>query len=479
MRKLPMLARLVAVGACAIALTATARADDEADDAKSGPAHGAPAAPVGPAPPAPSPAAPAGPLPAVGFADRMFIRTPGDEVVLFPDVRLQVDGGVFPRQTPKSGAYIRRARVGLAGWLAGIAYFDVAVDLTPAPADPATVAPAALSPPDDYLALVPAGDRLILQAGQFDVPFTLENRTSDAYTDFIERSMAVRLLGAPRNKDVGGMAAGLVGGLFYYSVGLFDGEGAGQFRNLDNQADAIGRIVAAPWGFRHLAVGGSGWYGNHVLGPEFSLQATPGGVTFFNPRWVTNQTTPTTIELREHGISMAVAGELNLPLSPRLGVRAEAVYRNQQLAEADVSLLPAGPIEPLGAATLSGIAGYGELWFWILGDDRLLPAPGLELPARLGRGEGRAFDDGLMFAVRAEVLKEDLTSNAPTLGDPNRATTRVVSGTVGINYWRGSMVRLSVNYIANYWSGTSENIKVLQATSSLEHEVLLRFAMCL
>jgi hypothetical protein len=419
-------------------------------------------------------------LPLVGFADRAFVRTPGDEVVLFPDVRLQVDGAVFPRQSPKSGAFIRRARVGVAGWLARLAYFDVAVDLTPAPPGGAeTVAPAALSPPDDYLALVPFGDQLILQAGQFDVPFTLENRTSDAYTDFIERSMAVRLLGAPRNKDVGGMAAGLLGGVLYYSAGVFDGEGAGQFRNLDNQPDVIGRLVAAPFGFRHLAVGGSGWYGQHVLGPTFPLQATPGGVTFFNPRWVTGQTPPATMEVREHGTSTAFAGELNLPITARLGLRGEAVYKKQELAEADVTLLPAGPITPRGAATLTGIAGYGELWFWILGDDRLLPAPGLELPARLGRTFGRPFDDGLMFALRGEVLKEDLTSNQLTLGDPNRATTRVISGTVGLNYWRGSLVRISVNYVGNYWSGTSEMIKTLEAVSRLEHEVLLRFAMAL
>jgi hypothetical protein len=419
-------------------------------------------------------------LPLVGFSDRAFVRTPGDEVVLFPDVRLQDDGAVFPRQSPKSGAFIRRARVGVAGWLARLAYFDVAVDLTPAPpGGTESVAPAALSPPDDYLALVPLGDQLILQAGQFDVPFTLENRTSDAYTDFIERSMAVRLLGAPRNKDVGGMAAGLLGGVFYYSAGVFNGEGAGQFRNLDNQPDVIGRLVAAPFGFRHLAVGGSGWYGQHVLGPVFPLQATPGGVTFFNPRWVTGQTTPATIELREHGTSTAFAGELNLPITARLGLRGEAVYKKQELAEADVTLLPAGPITPRGAATLTGIAGYGELWFWILGDDRLLPPPGLELPARLGPTLGRPFDDGLMLAVRGEVLKEDLGSNQPTLGDPNRATTRVVSGTVGLNYWRGSLVRISVNYVGNYWSGTTEMIKTLRAVSTLEHELLLRFAMCL
>src|SRR5215468_5712959 len=47
----------------------------------------------------------------VGFSDRLFVRTPEDEVVLFPGARVQVDGAAVSRQTPKSGAYIRRARI--------------------------------------------------------------------------------------------------------------------------------------------------------------------------------------------------------------------------------------------------------------------------------------------------------------------------------------------------------------------------------
>ena len=114
-------------------------------------------------------------------------------------------------QTPKSGAFVRRARVELRGWLGRLFYFDVSGDFAPEPVAGTDVAPSALPATDNYLAFAPFGDRLIVQAGQFDVPFTLENRTSDAYTDFIERAMVARSLGAPRNKEVGVMVHGLLG----------------------------------------------------------------------------------------------------------------------------------------------------------------------------------------------------------------------------------------------------------------------------
>jgi hypothetical protein len=446
------------------------------------PAQAEPAAPSAETPDLKAPAPPAAEPPSP-YSDQIALRTPADAVILFPTARLQVDAAFFPRQTPKSGAFLRRARVGLAGWLGGVFYFDVSVDGTPAPPGGAdTVAPAALSPTDDYLAFAPAGDRLILQVGQFDVPFTLENRTSDAYTPFIERSMTVRLLGAPRGKDVGVMAHGLLAGdHLYYSGGIFDGDGPG-FRPVDNQPDLIGRVVFSPFGPKSLGIGASGWYGHRVLGQMFPTQATAGGVKFFTPHWVTGQDTPTTMELREHGLVTAYAAELSLPLGRRFGLRGEGVYKRQQLIEADVSLVPAGgPLLPVGGAFLEGLSAYGELWFWLLGDDRLLPLPGLELPRRPEPNGARPFEDGLMLALRGEFLKEDLSvpMEQQIYGDPNKATTRVVAGTLGVNYWRGRLVRLSLNYTVHYWSGTSEAIKNQRALGTLEHEVLLRFAMSL
>jgi hypothetical protein len=441
------------------------------------PPPAAAAAPSGETAPAP------GPPDTVGFADRLYVRSPGGEAVVFPGARVQVDGAAFPRQNPKSGLYLRRARIGLSGWLGRIFYFDVSAEFAPAPPDGGEVlAPSMVPATDNYAALAPFGDRLILQAGQFDAPFTLENRTSDAYTDFIERSMAVRSLGVPRNKEVGAMLHGLLGdGLFYYSGGVFNGNGPG-FRNIDNQPDAIGRVAFSPFArgegkLRRLSVGGSGWYGRHVLGPTFPVQATPGGLTYLAPQWMTGQPART-LEMREHGSVMAFAGELTIPLGTRFGLRAEGVYKRQELAETEVAAANA-PLSVLGSATLDGIAGYGELWLWVAGDERMLPTPGLQLPSRPDRRYRRAFEDGLMVAVRGEFLKEDLISDQAMLGNPTRATTRVVSGTAGVNYWRGALARISINYVVNMWSGTSETIKALRAQSLLEHELLLRFAISL
>jgi hypothetical protein len=451
-------ARLVALGLCAafVALSLPARADGGA---------------------APPPLDPIG-----GFSDGLYLRTGDGQIVLFPGARLQVDSAIFPRQTPKSGVYLRRGRVELRGWLGPLFYFDVSGDFAPAPPAGADVAPSALSPGDDYLAFAPFGDQLIVQAGQFDAPFTLENRTLDAYTDFIERAMTARTLGAPRNKEVGVMAHGLLGdGRFYYSGGLFNGEGPG-FRNVDNQTDTIGRLVFTPFAagaraWRRFSVGGSAWYGNHVLGPEASVQATPGGMVFLEPHWTTGQTTPLAFELHEQGTATALGGELNLPIGDRWGMRGEIVWKRQHLNEIDTS---ASPSAPVGDAVLDGIGGYGEIWCWLLADGSLLPAPGYELPLRIGAAAGGpALTDGLQVAVRAEILKEDVTSDNPALGDPSVSTTRVLSGTVGVNYWHGRFVRLSANYVVNQWSGTSETVMTLIADGKLEQELLLRFGMSL
>jgi hypothetical protein len=81
--------------------------------------------------------------------------------------------------------------------------------------------------------------------------------------------------------------------------------------------------------------------------------------------------------------------------------------------------------------------------------------------------------------VRGELLTENLTSDNTALGDPGISTTRVTSGTLGLNYWRGRLVRLSANYVVNEWSGTSITVMDLVSQGKLEQEFLLRFAASL
>jgi hypothetical protein len=197
------------------------------------------------------------------------------------------------------------------------------------------------------------------------------------------------------------------------------------------------------------------------------------------PQWTVGQgVLGQPYELREHGIVTAVAGELSLPFGSRFGLRGEFVYKQQRLAETEAPPLT-GPLYAMSTPQLNAMAGYGEVWLWLAGDDRMLPVPGLQLPHRIEGHYKRAFEDGLMLAVRGEFVKEDLVNTLTSLADPTRATTRVVSGTAGVNYWRGHFARISLNYVLNMWSGTSETIKTLAAQGQFEHEVLLRFASSL
>ena len=207
--------------------------------------------------------------PIAGFTDgTAFLRSPDNQFVLLPSGRLQVDGYAFVRPTsemPEATVLLRRARLELAGWVGSWFYYSIAGDFAlgaPAGADPRPQSFIATT--DDFVAVAPLKDKVILQVGQFDAPFTLENRTSDKYFDFMERSLTVRTFGIPSNKEVGAMVHGmpLANKGIYYSAGVFNGDGQ-NFKNVDNNFDVMGRAWVAPFAFtdleplKQVAVGGS------------------------------------------------------------------------------------------------------------------------------------------------------------------------------------------------------------------------------
>jgi phosphate-selective porin len=432
-----------------------------------------------PTPPAAEPApGPRDPL--AGFAgEQPFVRAPSNEIILFPGFLTQVEGSFFPKGGLPSGFSLRRARLELSGWLGSMFYFDVAGDF----AGPDPTSTAARPPTDSYVAFAPFGDLLILQAGQFDAPFSLENRTRDAYLPFVERSLAVRTVAVPNNKDLGVMVHGTdPARTIYYSGGLFNGDGPG-LRNADNRVDLIGRVSGAPFArtslelLREVSLGVSAWYGQHVAGRPFPTQTTPGGFVFFDPSWVVGQVMPQTLELLESGRTLTLGAELNLPIGHQVGLRAEGFLKEQDLAEASLSTDGSAP-STMGRAKMHAVAAYGEAWVWLLGDDRQLPRPGFELPTRLGRLAEPTAEHGVMVTARGEYLQEDLTSSNNLLADPNLATTRLVAATLGVNYWYGRRVRLTLDYVLTFFSGSTENVKATMATNGKsEQELLLLLAM--
>jgi hypothetical protein len=416
--------------------------------------------------------------PLAGVAgERAFIRAADNGIVLMPAFRLQVGAGLFPRGEPKGGFFLRKARVEMSGWLGPDFYFNVGGDFA------GTAGAFVQLPGDAYVAFAPAEDLFIVQAGQFDAPFTLENRTLETETTFIERSLAIRSIAAPRNKEVGVMVHGADSARFiYYSGGVFNGDGPG-LRNPDNQADLIGRVVLSPLArtsfdsLRAIGLGGSVWYGQHLAGLPFPTQTTAGGFVVLDPRWTTGRDAPVTLEMRERGKMMAFAGELSVPIGHVFGVRAEGVFKQQDLAEDSIDPATGSTMATLGRAKLKALGGYAEAWVWLLGDDLQLPRPGLQLPIRLGRLAPPTRRHALQLAVRGDLLKEDLVSTQPVLGNPHLATTRITSGALAVNYWYGRRVRVSMNYVLASFAGTTENVKTLAAAGKYEHELLFLAGM--
>jgi phosphate-selective porin OprO and OprP len=457
----------------------------------------APAPTAEPPPPPPPPAAPApAPAPApieplAGVSDgTAFLRSTDGEFVLLPNGRLQVDGYFFKSEnpTPNNGFLLRRARAELAGWVGPWFFFTIAGDFaagSPAGANP--VAQANLNATDDYVAIAPWGDRAILQFGQFDAPFTLENRTSDKYFDFMERSITVRAFGAPTNKEVGFMLHGSQPDkLFYYSAGLFNGDGQ-NYRNADKRFDFIGRAWLAPLALtkldavKSITLGGSVWLGKRNNALPLPTQTTQGGFVFFKPSWSTTNAMGVAVpyELHQNGNLTAWALEADAPFAHRAGVRWEYVNKNQKLATNDVS--KPDKQTPGGAATFKGYSTYGEAWCWLLGDDRIIGAPGLQLPPRLKKFGTTAPRSGLMLAARVEYLNETVTEAADTaalmLGDKVAGRTKVTSFELGANFWYSKRWRTTFNYVLNHFGGDSPTVQALK--SKQEHELLFRLAVAL
>src|SRR5205814_371865 len=120
-----------------------------------------------------------------------------------------------------------------------------------------------------------------------------------------------------------------------------------------------------------VTAGGSFWLGKSKNGLPVSSQTTEPGFAFWAPRW----TGPTmnSLELHQEGKLNAFAFELNAPVLHKAGGRVEVVGKNQKYAVQDVSKAPT--LTTVGHGKLEGWSAYGELWYWLIGDDRVLGDP--------------------------------------------------------------------------------------------------------
>lgn len=433
--------------------------------------------------------------PLAGFSDgTAFLRSPDNELILLPNGRLQVDGLAFARPSddmPVPTFVLRRARLEVGGWVGPAVFFSIAGDFAsgaPAGADP--LPQSFLATTDDYVAVAPFGDRFILQLGQYDAPFTLENRTSDKYFDFMERSLTVRAFAVPANKEVGAMVHGLplANKGLYYSLGVFNGDGQ-NFRNVDKDLDVIGRAWVAPFAFAHvdalsaITLGGSIWAGKRgATGLALAGSTTQGGFRFADSKWALSDDKKTPVELHQAGNLTAYALEANIPIAHRFGFRFEYAHKQQALAEDDISGAAGGKLTTLGNAQLRGWSAYGELWAWVVGDDRIIGEPGLQMPSRLKKFKASNPRHGLMIAARIDNLNQTITTDTPALKDPSVGRLHVVTPELGVNYWYSKRFRATFNYALNILDGDTGTVKkaiTKNGEHSAEHEFMIRLGIAL
>jgi len=460
------------------------------------------------------------PEPLAGYSNgAFFLRDPHNWFVLFPKGRLQVDWYNFLNRgnlpagadangskdtRPKDTLFVRRARVEVQGTFMG--HFDFAIGgefgSTPATGAYGTLTDCYVN--IDYLPY------LQLQAGQFDAPFTMENRTSDKFFDFMERSIAVRDLGVPSNKEDGAMLWGwLPRRIAYYSWGVFNGDGQ-SFKNQDNNPAVLGRAFIAPVAWMKRAedhpwmklmwIGGSIWWQRNTnLGGasapstgaaqnDIASMTTQGGLGFFNASYG-NGTDMNNNGIRSHlapdGDTLKWALELNVPIK-KLGLRWEFVDSSISLAQYnDTTNLGSASLKrsaPIHGGKLEGYSTYVELYGWILGDVSFLETPGLETPPKMKKFTWAQEPKwGLMLALKYEYTHFSV-SGLPmgmTAADPAVGSYIVHTFELGLNAWGTKHVRLTANYLFNYLDGDAGNIKSNLFHQKYEHELLFRLGVAI
>jgi phosphate-selective porin len=456
--------------------------------------------------------------PLAGYSERnFFLRDANDWFVLIPKGRLNLDyysflsrpqdppGGIVngPADTrPKDGLFIRRARWGIAGTFVKHIDFRVEAEFANVPSQGQYASLTDASMVINYTPL------LQIEAGQFYAPFTLENPTSENYTDFMEKAAAVRFA-VPTSRETGIMLLGEAPhGAVRYWVGLFDGEGQ-NFKNLDYGAAVIGRAIFAPlallpehepWQER-VWVGGSAWVqrtqnlgGTSAASTtgatqgDLSSVTTQAGLPIFNSNYgngVDASNSAVRTHLAQNGTVEKYALELNVPLFERLGVRAEFNHQKIEINEYNDTTAGRTPGAP---GALRGSGGYAELYVW-LGQHVNVDHPGLyQTPHWSGYKKPGPPTVGVMLAAKYEHVGFDVdglpttTQRGKQVADAGGGSYSLDVFELGASLWMTRHSRLMANYVLNY-IGAADNAAPNEQKNLFfrtnDHELLFRLAMSL
>jgi phosphate-selective porin len=396
-----------------------------------------------------------------------FLRDPEDSWILYVQGRTMIDfysyygAGVEHVSSLNPTFLLRKVRLELSGELyRRVQWFfggDFGMGSTSLGANQSV--PPRAAPLDVYVN-VKAHPLLNVEVGQFDLPFTAESRTADKFMPFMERSIAVRVIGKGNSKESGLMLWGnLDKNQVSYAVALVQGDGMNR-PNLDHRFDGVARAYVRPLvhselPVRLLQVGASVRRGSREtkrVNYDYPAMTTEGGYAFFRPIYgaALSATNP---EGQTHvipsGEQLLAAAEVRIP-TDRFDLSFEGVYGDEHTREAqDVNLS-----QTLRAGTLTSMGYYVQLGFWPLGSAFVNGIPGDQSFTSIDFSKPKApLASSLQLLVRWEQLSAEYEGS-----DRGGSTPSGIDGKIKVNalsfgasYWLGKTLRVSANYGINWF----------------------------
>ena len=446
-----------------------------------------------PVPDAALPAAPGAPnaglakdgAPLAGYRDGLFyLRDVNDDYRMYLQGRAHLDfysyaGPGVSDTTLKPTLFLRRARPEISGEFFHRVWFMIAGDFgatavdnprgtnetaAAAPGVDPTAASARYSsaqtvklsaaPTDVYLNFR-AEKWLNFQIGQFDAPFTMENRTSEKWgTPFMERSLTVRDVAVPTQKQIGLMVWGEALKVINYSIGLFDGEGQNR-TNADSKGDLFARVYVTPLSSRtdalkNLEFGVSAREGSrdhNWVNYDVPAMTTQGQYTFWNPTYTSSGGLTHIIY---SGRQQGIAGEARIPYG-LVDLTGEFAYIDKGTREA-LDGYQSSPSPRFGS--LRGYSYYVEFGYWPLGNRDINGLPGVQNPPHIDfdKPEKKNRDRALQLLAKWEQVRVNYSSARRSgTADAKNADgdIRVNAFSLGANYWLTKHLRLTANYVLN------------------------------
>ena len=419
-----------------------------------------------------------------------FIRSPDDVFRLYVQGRVHVDHYAWlgpgvpqlpPDQALKNGFLLRRARLEMAGEFFQMWQWQIGAEFAPSAADNAgattgspscKVDPVAQTvncstirenavespsvkpaPTDAFVNFAPS-PWANLQVGQFFLPFTLENRISDNASPFLERSLPVRAIGAPLQRDIGAMVWGEAPDRsIYYAAGIFNGDGPNR-PNADGRYDFAARLLVRPFArttttpSKWTQIGASVHVGSRdatQVGYDMPSMTTQEGFAFWKPTYT--DSAGRLIHIIPSANQVAVAGDVYVPIED-FDLTAEVIYVDYSTREA-ADGMQLSQVN-LRTGTFKGYGYYAEANYWILGHHDVIGHPSYQRPLHLDiSAPQKPPQHGLQVLARFEQMHLTyLGASRAGVSDsktPN-GDIDVDSFTLGINYWATRHLRVGLNY---------------------------------